>query len=376
MKGEQFVIQLASMMPTSPKISENNSNNNSLENNASASFMDLFNELMQENEQQEQDHDLMSLVNLLIENAIDQSNTPVKLVGAEPADENTQEAADKGTTLMSSILEAVDNPNGLVNKRLVEKLKQLLESNHSVENTTAEKLAKLFSEEVSKSGKQDFQTIQSYRKSVKEQIENILSGNNKAIFSPMIEQKLDMNKDGKEVVFQSLNRVNQNIFTGSTSNHDNNQTAKVPAENFAAEVMKLIENKAQLTKANDLIQARFSLTPEQLGDIDVKITIHKGQVLAQFIADTAIGKDALESQVSLLRTSLQQQGFQVDKIEISQNSQMLQHSFSQQEERSRQEQSQQRFSKKKNNQEEFYQSHAVIDDLKNKGVESTLNLLA
>ncbi|MGJ7921962.1 flagellar hook-length control protein FliK [Neobacillus sp. LXY-4] len=371
------MIQLASMMPTSPKILENNSNNNSLENNASASFMDLFNELMQENEQQgEQENDLMFLVNLLIEKTIDQSNTPVKLVGSEPSDENKQEAADKVSTLMSSILEAVDDPNGLVNKRLVEKLKQLLESNNTIENTTVEKFAKLFSEEVSKSGKQDFQTIQSYRKSVKEQIENIRSGNNKAIFSPMIEQKLDMNKDGKEVVFQSLNRVNQNIFTGSNPNHDNNQTAKVPAENFAAEVMKLIENKAQLTKANDLIQARFSLTPEQLGDIDVKITIHKGQVLAQFIADTAIGKDALESQVSLLRTSLQQQGFQVDKIEISQNSQMLQHSFSQQEERSRQEQSQQRFSKKKNNQEEFYQSHAVIDDLKNKGVESTLNLLA
>ena len=124
------------------------------------------------------------------------------------------------------------------------------------------------------------------------------------------------------------------------------------------------------------MEAKFSLTPDKLGEIDVKLSIHKGQVAAHFTAETLIGKETLESQISLLRTSLQQQGLHVDKIEISLGGQGLQHSFSQQEEKSRQDQSQQRFSKKKINIEEFYQSHSTLEEYKQSGTENTINILA
>ncbi|WP_066321048.1 flagellar hook-length control protein FliK [Bacillus sp. FJAT-29814] len=190
---------------------------------------------------------------------------------------------------------------------------------------------------------------------------------------PKTEPEFDFQRqfNGKEVIFQSLHTPGQEPELTSTS-----QSSKITREQFVTEVIGLLKHH---TKSTELMEAKFSLTPEHLGEIDVKITIQKGQVFAQITAETAHGKEMLESQVSLLRTALQQQGLQVDKIEIAQSQssgQMLQSSFSQPEGRSGQEQHQQRFTKKKPSRDEFYHSHTTIDTYLHKGSETSINILA
>lgn len=73
------------------------------------------------------------------------------------------------------------------------------------------------------------------------------------------------------------------------------------------------------TSADGMSEAKISLYPQHLGHVEVKLTMHNGQLIAQFVADSLAGKEMLESQLSQLRTTLQSQGIQVEKLEVSQS---------------------------------------------------------
>lgn len=66
-------------------------------------------------------------------------------------------------------------------------------------------------------------------------------------------------------------------------------------------------------------EAKFSMYPEHLGHLEIKIAAQKGHITAQILTDTQATKEALESQLTVLKQALQQQGLQVQKIEIIQH---------------------------------------------------------
>jgi flagellar hook-length control protein FliK len=65
-------------------------------------------------------------------------------------------------------------------------------------------------------------------------------------------------------------------------------------------------------------EARFSLYPEHLGHIEIKITSQLGQISAQILAETGLAKEALEGQIHQLRQALQQHGLLVKNLEVVQ----------------------------------------------------------
>ncbi|WP_316570348.1 flagellar hook-length control protein FliK [Neobacillus sp. YIM B06451] len=67
----------------------------------------------------------------------------------------------------------------------------------------------------------------------------------------------------------------------------------------------------------DGTEAIIKLSPEHLGDVEVKVKIQDGQVKAEFLATTLQGKDLLETQMHTLRSALEVQGLQVGKIDIT-----------------------------------------------------------
>ncbi|WP_409273954.1 flagellar hook-length control protein FliK [Neobacillus sp. SCS-31] len=67
----------------------------------------------------------------------------------------------------------------------------------------------------------------------------------------------------------------------------------------------------------DGTEAIIKLSPEQLGDVEVKVKIQDGQVKAEFLTSTLQGKDLLETQMHALRSALEVQGLQVGKIDIT-----------------------------------------------------------
>ncbi|MNZ68127.1 Flagellar hook-length control protein FliK [compost metagenome] len=68
-----------------------------------------------------------------------------------------------------------------------------------------------------------------------------------------------------------------------------------------------------------LAEATISLFPENLGQVDVKITMQNGHLVAQFMTEHSGAKDMLEQQMNQLRAALQSQGLQVEKLEVTQN---------------------------------------------------------
>jgi flagellar hook-length control protein FliK len=95
-------------------------------------------------------------------------------------------------------------------------------------------------------------------------------------------------------------------------------TQTVHADQFDQEITKFLQTSINVTGMEDGIEAAFTLTPEHLGKVDVKVTIQDGQLTAEFLTSTPLGKELLETHVQALRSALETQGLQVGKIDITQ----------------------------------------------------------
>lgn len=104
-------------------------------------------------------------------------------------------------------------------------------------------------------------------------------------------------------------------------------TTPVPVENFSKEMSGFLVNKMDIVKLQGITEAKISLYPEHLGQVDVKITMRDGQMIAQFVTETALAKESLEQQMGQLRSALQAQGLQVTKLEVTQNSSLSSHMY-------------------------------------------------
>lgn len=90
------------------------------------------------------------------------------------------------------------------------------------------------------------------------------------------------------------------------------------AGQFAEQMGEWMVKQFSVIRAGALSQARITLVPEHLGQLDVKISVQNGTVTAVFAAETAGAREMLELQLPQLRMALQQQGFQVERLVVSQ----------------------------------------------------------
>lgn len=90
---------------------------------------------------------------------------------------------------------------------------------------------------------------------------------------------------------------------------------------FAETVKTMVVQKFDITQlTNGMSQARITLNPESLGSVDIKLTMQNGVLTAIFSTETAMAKDALENQMSVLRGALATQGITVERMEVTQAS--------------------------------------------------------
>lgn len=95
-------------------------------------------------------------------------------------------------------------------------------------------------------------------------------------------------------------------------------TAVVQVRQFAEQMAEFMVKQFAITRSGALSEARITLVPEHLGQLDVKISVQNGTVTATFAAETAGAREMLELQLPALRAALQQQGFQVERLVVSQ----------------------------------------------------------
>ena len=105
--------------------------------------------------------------------------------------------------------------------------------------------------------------------------------------------------------------------------------APVQARYLNTELSEMITERMQLSKNGDETNIRIKLSPENLGQLDIRLTTLDGKVTAHIVTATAGAKELIESQLHQLRHTLVQQGIQLDKVEVVQQPQGSQNTFMQ-----------------------------------------------
>ncbi|MDO7905830.1 flagellar hook-length control protein FliK [Paenibacillus sp. JX-17] len=103
--------------------------------------------------------------------------------------------------------------------------------------------------------------------------------------------------------------------------------AVVQASQFTKEMSGFMVNKLEIVKQNGFTEAIISLRPEQLGQVDVRLSMQNGHLIAQFMTDNHGAKELIEQQMAQLRASLQSQGIQVEKVEVTSNASLSSHMY-------------------------------------------------
>ncbi|MGV6938382.1 flagellar hook-length control protein FliK [Paenibacillus sp. CMM36] len=101
----------------------------------------------------------------------------------------------------------------------------------------------------------------------------------------------------------------------------------VHVRQFAKEMTEFVVQKLDIVKHTGLTEATIMLRPDHLGQLEVKLIMQNGHLVAQFMTEHSGAKDLLEQQMSQLRSSLQSQGIQVDKVEVTHNESLSSHMY-------------------------------------------------
>lgn len=101
----------------------------------------------------------------------------------------------------------------------------------------------------------------------------------------------------------------------------------IPAGQFVKDMSEFVIQKFEFVKQNGIAEAVISLRPEHLGQVDVQLSMQNGQLVARFTTEQVIAKDLLEQQITQLRATLQTQGIQVERLEVTQNSSLSSHMY-------------------------------------------------
>ena len=89
------------------------------------------------------------------------------------------------------------------------------------------------------------------------------------------------------------------------------------AHRFADEMSGLLIKNMKISQLGGVSEAKITLMPEHLGQLNLKIAVHNGQLTAHFAAESLYARDLLEAQLPQLRAALQLQGLQVDRLEVT-----------------------------------------------------------
>jgi flagellar hook-length control protein FliK len=83
------------------------------------------------------------------------------------------------------------------------------------------------------------------------------------------------------------------------------------------DVVEQIVQRAALHLKNDQGEARIDLKPEFLGQVRMQVVTDSQQVTVRIVTELPMVRDLIEQNLHQLKSDLQQQGLQVERVEVS-----------------------------------------------------------
>ncbi len=105
--------------------------------------------------------------------------------------------------------------------------------------------------------------------------------------------------------------------TKTTAVHAAAQTLAAETAKPDAKVMNQIVEKATILQFPNATQTKISLNPKELGNVDIKLTMHDSSVTASIVVENSAVKQVVEQNLDQLKNALHQQGITVDEMMVS-----------------------------------------------------------
>lgn len=145
-------------------------------------------------------------------------------------------------------------------------------------------------------------------------------------------QNADSSTTKTEVAIES---VNTQVNTSTDQNQQNAQTfgdvkigminnqietqksvSSMPQPIRSSEVLNQVVEQAKVIVGQDKAEMIVQLKPDHLGKLELKVVTEQGIVAAKFIAESHQVKEIIETNMQLLKDSLQKQGISIDSVSV------------------------------------------------------------
>ena len=120
-------------------------------------------------------------------------------------------------------------------------------------------------------------------------------------------------KEEPKTVFQN---VMEHMVQTATEQVEGVQE-KVQVARQVHEIVTQVVEQIKVVVTEDTSEMVIHLNPEHLGKVNLSVVARDGHITAQFVTETELARQALESQIQQLRATLGEQGLKVDKVEVS-----------------------------------------------------------
>jgi len=234
-------------------------------------------------------------------------------------------------------LETIDKVEVMeISPELLDKIKVLLSKEEKVETKLNTETLTTLSAEKNVSDQSDkttgadpkntFESLLSKVEDVKvvntsEQMNSEGKSNQENTDAENMETIVTVSKEGDLVVTKTNSETNTILDQitmkqpSSVTNGTQNQGASSLRQNVFNQIMDAVKTNIKLDDNGS--HMLMKLKPEQLGSVELKISIHKGIVQAEINVENEMVKATVESNLDNLKQSLSQKGYQLNQINVS-----------------------------------------------------------
>lgn len=129
-----------------------------------------------------------------------------------------------------------------------------------------------------------------------------------------IEKNFNNDKDDNSEVYSGENGI-ENIISNIRDTITEN--ISITEDGIADKIIKQITDDIRLYAKPDTTSLEIQLEPESLGKVGLTVTTKSGVVTAQLVVQNEVAKEAIESQMTTLKESLNGQDIKVEAIEVT-----------------------------------------------------------
>lgn len=123
-------------------------------------------------------------------------------------------------------------------------------------------------------------------------------------------------KQDDQNVESQFNQFVQNL-SNSTQGVDATPNSHFERLQQMQEIVDQVVENIKITLSADSTSMEIQLNPEHLGKVNLSVLAKHGQLTASFVVDNHMAKEAIESQLNVLKECLNEQGIKVEAIEVT-----------------------------------------------------------